>query len=211
MDNVAHVLFRKEVRHFYLVSLLNIVFAAIVMAFGVAYCVSAVFDIINPDGLSLPALITVVLALACIGLGFSWLTSTTRVFEGIETISDDLEKARDPPGDDLVTCMMVRMLAHYRDNRTTIRRMILVCTLGGCCFFVLGIATGIQGLSLFSGGISITISSLPVIPAMLLTIGIALASLLSSYYFRRFSLVWDSRLEEIDESECALKKILGND
>ena len=43
------------------------------------------------------------------------------------------------------------------------------------------------------------------------TLGIALASLLSSYYFSRFAKVWDRRLQEIEESECALKKTLGLD
>ena len=46
---------------------------------------------------------------------------------------------------------------------------------------------------------------------MLLTLGISLASLLSSYYFSKFAKVWDRRLHEIEESECALKKTLGLD
>ena len=48
--------------------------------------------------------------------------------------------------DERLTCLIVRMLAHYRDNRRTIRTMILVCTLGGGCFFVLGIANSLKVL-----------------------------------------------------------------
>jgi hypothetical protein len=89
--------------------------------------------------------------------------------------------------------------------------MILVCTLGGGCFFVLGIVNSLKTLSVASGGFTFTLDNLLLIPAMLLTLGIALASLLSSYYFSKFSIVWNRRLHEIEESECTLKKTLGLD
>jgi hypothetical protein len=46
---------------------------------------------------------------------------------------------------------------------------------------------------------------------MLLTLGISLASLLSSGYFSKFARVWEGRLHEIGEAECALKEKLGLD
>ena len=151
------------------------------------------------------------IAMICFGLGISWILSTVRIFEGIVTIKDDLEKDGDAITDERLTCLIVRMLAHYRDNRKTIRTMILVCTLGGVCFFVLGIANSLKVLSVSSGGFAFTLDNLLLIPAMLLTLGISLASLLSSYYFSKFAQVWERRLHEIDESECALKKKLGLD
>jgi hypothetical protein len=89
--------------------------------------------------------------------------------------------------------------------------MILVCTLGGLCFFVLGIANSIKVLTISSGGFAFTLDNLLLIPAMLLTLSISLASLLSSWYFSKFSKVWEGRLHEIGESECALKTKLGLD
>ena len=81
----------------------------------------------------------------------------------------------------------------------------------GYAFFVLGIATASKPCPSHRAVLrSRSIISL-LIPAMLLTLGIALASLLSSYYFSKFAKVWDRRLHEIDESECALKKTLGLD
>jgi hypothetical protein len=74
---------------------------------------------------------------------------------------------------------------------------------------VLGIANSLKVLSVTSTGFTFTLDNLLLIPAMLLTLGISLASLLSSYYFSKFSQVWESRLHEIGESECALKQKLG--
>ena len=209
--------FRTEIRQFYLVSLLNLVFAAIAIAIGVQYVVTAILsqtvDPLIPGFPMIPGLriFTGAIALICFGLGISWIISTVRIFEGIVTIKDDLEEAGDAITDERLTCLIVRMLAHYRDNHKTIRTMILVCTLGGGCFFVLGIANSLKVLSVSAGGFAFTLDNLLLIPAMLFTFGIALASLFSSYYFSKFAKVWDRRLHEIGESECALKKTLGLD
>jgi hypothetical protein len=101
------------------------------------------------------------------------------------------------------------MLSHYRDNRGTVRTMIVVCTLGGVCSFLLGILGSLEFLSVSPDGIVFTMNNYLVIPFMLLTIGIALVSLASSYYFSRFAKVWDERIGEIEESEALLKKTLG--
>lgn len=211
MNKETHFRLTREIRHFYLICILNIVFAALAMAFGVNYIVAAV---LGPEtGFTSPGIrmLTAAVAMVCFGLGISWLISTIRIFEGIEVINDRLGAEGASITDEQITCLIVRMLAHYRDNRKTIRTMIRVCTLGGCGFFVLGIATSLESLIISSDGIAFTINNPLIIPAMLLTLGIALASLVSSYFFSKFAKVWDLRLGEIEESECTLKKKLGLD
>ena len=209
--------FRTEIRHFFLVSFLNLVFAAIAIAIGVQYMVTAIIgqtlDPLIPGFPVIPGfrIFTGAVAMVSFGLGIRWILSTVRIYEGIVTIKDDLTRNGDAITDERFTCLIVRMLAHYRDNRTTIRTMILVCTLGGVCFFVLGMANSLKVMSISSGGFAFTLDNLLLIPAMLLTLGISLASLLSSYYFSRFSLVWERRLHEIGESEWSLKQKLGLD
>jgi len=209
--------FRTEIRHFFLISLLNLVFAAIAIALGVQYIVTAIIgqtlDPLIPGFPVIPGMrmLTGVIAMCCFVLGIRWILSTVRIFKGTVIIKDDLRKGGDAITDNRLTCLIVRMLAHYRDNRRTIRTMILVCTLGGVCFFVLGMANSLKVLSISSGGFAFTLDNLLLIPAMLLTLGISLASLFSSYYFSKFAQVWEQRLREINESECALKQKLGLD
>jgi hypothetical protein len=100
------------------------------------------------------------------------------------------------------------MMTLYRENRGTIRTMILVCTLGGCCFFVLGIASSMQFLNFTQSGVEFTMNSYLVIPAMLLTLAIALTSLISSYFFSKFSKIWDRRQDESEKNEDALRHAL---
>ncbi|MDD1693266.1 MAG: hypothetical protein LUQ71_00930 [Methanoregula sp.] len=211
MENQALIQFRTEIRYFFIICLLNIVFAAMVMAFGIIYLIAAVLGL--PTGLNTPLLRVLIggIAMACFGLGIQWLLATLRIFEGVEVINDKLDAEGTAIADNRITCLIVQMLAHYRDNRTTIDKMIRVCTFGGVCFFGLGIGTSLEFLSISSGSISFTLNNLLVIPAMLFTLGIAFVSLLSSAYFSKFSKTWDRRLHEIDETECTLKKMLGMD
>ncbi len=211
MMNPALSQFKKEIVNFSLVSLINIVFAVLGIAFGIAYLIMAVLGHPLYPGNPAFRIFSGAVAMICFGLGISWLLSTLTIFQGIRTIRDILCASGESLPEDRVICLIVRMLAHYRDNRKTIRTMILVSTIGGCFFFILGIITGLRAVSLTGSGGSATFDSLVILPAMLLTLGIALASLLSSYYFSQFAKVWDKRLCEIEESECALKQKLGMD
>ncbi len=210
MNSVLHK-FRNEITNFYLISLLNIIFAALAIAFGIVYMIGAVTGISAEPQIPLFRLLAGAAAMACFGLGISWLLTTVRIFEGVESIRDILCASGEEIPEERVTCLIVQMLAHYRDNRDTIRTMILVSTAGGWVFFLLSIATGIRALSLTANGGSVTFDCLSLLPSIVLTLGIAIVSLLSSYYFSKFAKVWDERLHEIDASECALREKLGLD
>lgn len=209
MMNPALEQFRSEITNFHLVSLANIVFAALAIAFGIAYLIGAITGVSAEPQIPFFRFLAGAAAMACFGLGLGWLLATVRIFGDIGEIREILCDPGETLSDERITCLIVRMLAHYRDNRETIRRMILVSTAGGCVFFVLSIATGIRALSMTATGGSVTFGGLALLPAILLTLAIALVSLISSYYFSRFATLWDHRLHEIEDSECTFRQELG--
>ncbi len=214
MHESALVRFRSEIRHFYTVAVANIVFAALVMAFGIIVIVGEAISMYETFSTALYVLyspVVLFVALVAALTGLRWLLTSVGIFEGIEAIKDDLDGMGDDVPDEALTRLIVSMLSHYRDNRATIRTMILVCTLGGVCSFLLGVAVSLEHLSVSADGISFTINNYLVIPFMLLTLCVALVSLASSYYFARFARVWDERLDAVGESEALLKETLELD
>jgi hypothetical protein len=203
--------FRQEVRHFHRLAVLNIVFAALAIAYGISAFIMAVFGLNAGISSSELRLLSGALAMVLSGLGLSWLLSTTRVFEGVAAIKGDLNSLKDPGNEERVICLIVRMLSHYRENRATIQRMILVCITGGSVVFLLGIINSLEVLKINGTGGEFILDAVRLIPPMLVSLGIAIASLLSSHYFSRVSMKWDHHLREIDESECTLKQSLGLD
>ena len=103
------------------------------------------------------------------------------------------------------------MTAHYRGNEKTIRNMILVCTLGGFCFLILGLLNSLEFFSVGLSSGSFSLNNYLLIPSALLTLSVAIVSLASSFWFMKFSKTWDIRQEEISRSEQELAKTLGRD
>lgn len=205
--------FGNELRTFFILSLMNLVFAALAIAFGVTIIVQQVTLIAGTlkAGLSVnfSPVILFIAALTFL-LGLKWITSSARVFGGIQEIREASTALGDLGTEEEITGLIIRMITHYRENKQTIERMILVCTLGGCCFFVLGILNSVEFIStgMSSGMFRIDLLNSLLIPSALLALGMALVSLLNSYLFWKYSSVWDRRMEEIARSEEELQRTM---
>jgi hypothetical protein len=203
--------FRREIRHLSLVTSANLVIGAIASAAGILYILAAVLGLTaSPVSPSIP-LIAGALAMVCFGLGASVLRISLAIARGFGGVRSRLDAEGPDVADDRLTCLIVQMTAYYREIRKTIGTIILVGPLCGCCIFLLGILTGLEAFSLSSAGVSFTLDSGVTLVAQVLTLAIAVASLLSSHYFTRFATAWNHRIETIDASECALKQTLGLD
>lgn len=199
--------FEDEIRSFWILSISNLVFAAITMAYGIMVIVTRLQEMVNAGTLLLVPLIMVIVGFAVAVLGIKWILASVEIFSSIEELKSayDAKKGQMTPEDS--TGFIIQMINQYRTNKATIRTMILVCTAGGCCFLVLGIMSSIEFVSagLTSG---MTMLNYLLIPSALLSLGIATVSLLCSYYFRKYASAWDLRLSEISRSENVLEKTM---
>jgi hypothetical protein len=209
MTNEKIARFKTEINSFFALTLMNLVFGAMAMAFGIQFIVSSVTGAPGAQaGMGIRA-ITGALAMIGFGLGFAWVLLSARILKGITPVRREFRRHKGEISDETLTCWMVSMTAHYRGNEKTIRNMVLVCTLGGVCFLLLGLSSSLE---FFSSGLAsgqITLNGLLLLPAALLTLGIAVISLVSSYYLGKFSKTWGLRKDEITRSECELAEKLG--
>jgi hypothetical protein len=201
----------SELNSFFLLILLNLVFGALAIAFGVQFIVVSVQGLTGGQSLSLLRIVGGSLSMVSFGLGIAWIISSVEIFEGIQGISTEFKNLQGPVSDETLTSGIIRMMSHYRENKKIIRTMILVCTLGGFCFLALGVLNSLEffSVNLMSG--PFTLNTYLLVPSAFLTLGIALVNLVSSYYFLNYSRAWDMRLEETARSEDMLKKSMGID
>jgi hypothetical protein len=192
--------FRNELNSLFVLVLLNIVFGALAIAFGVQFMVSSVQGFTTDLSLLLIRIIAGSLSLIIFGLGIAWIIFSVKIFEHIEEIRSEFNDLNGPVPDEVLTGGIVRMLSHYRKNKKMISTMVLVCNLGGFCFLGLGILNIVQGIGA-TDSLSLLLSLLAA--ALNLTIGIV--SLRFCRYFQNYSAAWDRRLEEATRSEDALK------
>jgi hypothetical protein len=199
--------FRHELNSFFVLVILNIVFGALAMAFGMQFMISSVLGLAGGQIPVVLRILTGAISLAGFGLGLSWVISSVKILKGITGIRREYRECPGPIPDEILTGWIVRLTAHYRENRETIRWMTLICALGGCAFLVLGILNLVQGISWLTGTGIAWFQVLPFVAAGInLTIG--LSSLLFCGYFRRYSAAWDLRLAETARSEAILEETL---
>jgi hypothetical protein len=200
--------FKNELNSFFVLVILNMVFGALAMAFGMQFMISSVLGF---AGGQFPVVLRVLagaIALAVFGLGLSWVLSSAKVLKGITGIRREYGECPGPVPDEILTGWIVRLMAHYRENRETIRWMTLICALGGCAFLAVGVLNLVQGISWLGGSGIAWYQVLPFIAAGI-NLVIGLSSLLFCRYFRRYSAAWDLRLDENARSEAILEHTLG--
>jgi len=203
--------FKKEIRHFSLVASANLIIGAIAIAAGILYIIAAILGLTSSLGSPGFRMIAGAIALVCFGLGVGVFHFTLGISRGVRNIRNKLDAEGPAITDERITCLIVQMIAYYRDIKKTLGTIILIGPLCGLCVFVLGIMTGLVAFSLTSTGLSLTMDNRLTILAQVLTLAIVVSSLLSSHYFTKFAMAWNQRIVEIEASECALKKTLGLD
>jgi len=174
------------------------------------FIVTRLQEMANAGTLSILPLIIVIVGFAAALLGIKWILASVEIFSSIEELKSAYDAKKGQMTQEESTGFIIQMMAQYRTNKATIHTMILVCTAGGCCFLVLGIMSSIEFVSAGLTSGKDTLNYL-LIPSALLTLGIAMVSLLCSYYFRKYASVWDRRLSEISRSENVLEKIMEQD
>ena len=210
MTDTTETRFRRDLNSFFVVTLLNVVFAAQAIAIGVTYVLAAVLGTADLPAEPTFRLLAGALALISFGLGLAWIRSSARVLRGVALIRRPFRRRQGPASDEEITRGIVGMVAHYRENRATIRTMVLVCIAGGLFFLaqglvsVMGIAAPVAFGPLATNGFALATSAV-------VNAGLGLVGLLSAYYFNRFSRSWDLRLEETARAEERLKSAMGID
>ena len=224
--------FASELRSFFVLCLLNLVFGALAMAFGLQFIVTAVLAMAGSGTLQWFPAFQVLLGWAAAVIGFRWILSSVKILKGVTKIRKEYRAIegivfrgamREPPirktatgpvPAEALTGLIVRLMAHYRENWKTIWRMNLISTLGGGVFLALGVVNIVEGIQWWyspnPGEIIYLPALIPLILAVGIDLAIGIASLRSSFWFRRYARAWDHRLIEASRIEEALKHSMEN-
>ncbi|MDD1665160.1 MAG: hypothetical protein LUQ32_07365 [Methanomicrobiales archaeon] len=217
--------FASELQSFFVLCLMNLVFGSLAMAFGMQFIVTAVLAMAAAGTFQWFPAFQVLLGWAAAVVGLRWIVSTAKILKGVTKIHREYramggkvsrrilrepasgESPAGPVSPEALTGLIIRMIAHYRENWKAIWRMNLISTLGGAVFLTLGVVNIVDGiLAWYSplGFFYLPVFLAPFIAgAINLTIGGV--SLLFSSWFRRYARAWDHRLIETSHSEEALK------
>lgn len=203
--------FEEEFLSFIALYLANLVFAAIAIAIGLTIIVQ---QLASQPGLSSagssPGLIGVSFIQGCVAfvLGLIWISATAKLMKSVRIVRTAYreKKKRDMTTEDF-TGMLVHIMTQYREQKTMIRAMVVICIIGSLCYMSLGLINIGQIASMITSD-SETMPVLLTIVAAAINLTIGGASYLISTYFRRYAKVWDARLDALTRSEGELDRML---
>ena len=197
--------FEAELRSFFALCVLNLVFGALILAFGVQFIVMSVLALRGGDPVSLGFAAAQILAWGAIAyLGLRWILSSVEVLSGVTDIQEEYRNLERPVPGEALTGLILRMMVQYRENKKAIRLMTIVCTLGGAVFLTMGVVNLVQA------GMAIGGNESPLLPLLAAggTMALGIVSLFLSSWFRRYARAWDLRLAEASRSEDALRQTM---
>ena len=199
--------FKAELRSFFAIIIFNMMFAALALGMGISVFITQILTMIEAETLLFTPILYMIVSASAFILGFFWIIVCAELLDGIDDITsayDDIKKNAD---DEHITDLIIRLLAQYRSKKTSIQRMTLFATIGGIVFII----GGTLGVILALADPLLTPAALDLlqIGGGIVNIGIGIASLMISRYFRGYTRVWDRRLQKTTKVEEQLMEKLG--
>lgn len=205
MTDETGTAFHEELRSFFALALLNIVFAALTLAFGISIVVTQALALLAAGTIQTGSDAYLLLGASAAVVGLWWIPKSAQVFGDVEDIQEEAEALTDHSTEEVLR-LMVRMMALYRDQKEVIGRMVLVSRIGGAVFFLvsvfnlIGLVAQVTGTDSATEPFTISIG----IAGIAVTIGMGVAALVVSALFGKYSAAWDSRLAESDRVDAIL-------
>jgi cytochrome b subunit of formate dehydrogenase len=199
---------KQEINSLMGLTLSNIVFSALAMAFGISILIPNLTSMVEIQSILFPQLVVVIIGFLAFAVSIKWLISSAEMFEISTELKDDYAKNK-VSDEETQTCLVVKIMAYYRGNKPTIKTMMLVSRVAGVCFLISGIFT-LTTLTVNATGIQL-IDLLTQVSGAAISFAIAVASFAIPHFFGKYSKIWDHRLKETSKAEKELKKQLGED
>ncbi len=195
----------KQVIVFLGLSVVNIVFAAISLAFGIVFIINNLFQIIETNIISLIPVLYIIAGGCLAVIGFYWILPSASIMDFITDLQIENHKNKQKDEQEKEITFIIRLLSYYRENDLKIRRMILISKIGGSFFLISGIIKTIDVL------ISLTESSLVSVQAMqiaaiILMFGWGIVSLFIPRFLKEIARVWEYRVEKSMDAEDILRQ-----
>jgi hypothetical protein len=144
-----------------------------------------------------------VIGFLAFGLSLRWLVSSAEILDGVSDSKNDYEKMKLKLDDENITALIVKMMAYYRDNKSTIHKLSWLSRIAGVCFIISGIILLTNNIM----AAKITSNVFTVI-GTILYFAVGVSGIIVPHFFKNYSSVWEYRLKQSVEAEKELEKEL---
>jgi len=191
-------------------SIINLVAAALAMAFGVTFLMPNLLSIATTGAFELYQIGLVILGGLAFVVAIRWLTSTAEIIDFASELRDSLSKHKKDKtlDDEALTGLIVKLTAAYRENKPTLRLMINISKIASVLFALAAILALANMLVGIVTGVELW-TALMQLANVGICFAMAAACFIIPHFFSKYSTVWDKRLNEAAAAEQELEAQLG--
>jgi hypothetical protein len=195
----------KQVIVFIGLSVVNIVFAAIALAFGIVFIISNLSNLFE-TGIISNLSILYVIAGGCLAIiGFYWLLPSASIMDFITDLQIENHKSKEKNEQEKEITFIIRLLSYYRENDLKIKRMIFISKIGGSFFLISGIIKTIDVIISLNQSTPLNLQAMQ-IAAIVLMFGWGIISLFIPRFLKEIARVWEYRVEISMDAEDILRQ-----
>lgn len=188
-------------------SIINLVCGALAMAFGVSFLIPNIISMVTTQIIEISQVGLVILGGVTFAVAIRWLISCAEIIDSTSDISENLSehKKNQTLTDEAMTGLIVNMTATYRENKPTLKLMTTISKIAGICFIISALFTVNTLVSGILSGAEIWTTLLSAI-SIAINLAVAFACFIIPHFFKKYSTVWDNRLDKAAKAEEELKK-----
>jgi len=209
MANKTSEKLKQEVNSFAGLALINIVFSAVAMALGISIIVPNMTSIVTTQSVLFPQIVLVVIGFLASTYSIKWLISSAEMFEVSTELKEDYVKNK-TLDEEAQTGLIVKIMAYYRENKSTIKKMMWVSRIAGFCFLISGAFTIITAVINVITGVQLIDLWTQVLGAFI-NFAITAAGFIIPHFFGKYTKIWDKRIEKNAKAEVEFRRQLGEE
>jgi hypothetical protein len=200
---------KQEVNSFVGLALINIVFSAIAMALGISIIVPNITSMVTTQSVLFPQIVLVVIGFLASVFSIKWLISSAEMFEVSDELKEDYTKNK-TLDEEAQTGLIVKMMSYYRENKSTIKKMMWVSRIAGFCFLISGAFNLITAVINAASGVQLMDVWMQVLGAIINFV-VAMAGFIMPHFFGKYNKIWDKRIEKNAKAEVEFRRQFGEE
>lgn len=199
---------KEEITSLTALSIVNIIFGAISIAMGVSSSINHLFLLMESAQMYVFSIISLCFGCGIAIVGIYWIISSVGILDFTTDIYIGHNKEKIPKTDESITDLIVQMVAFYRKEMKTIKRMIVMSKIGGCLFISFAFFSAANDL--MNHSVNVLWPSYVQIFSVSLMVCLGIVCFFIPKFFVKYASIWDGRILETKHAEKILIEQMGS-
>jgi len=197
----------KEMLNFLGLAIINLIFSAIILAFGIMFIVNHFYRLNEYSTLINPSIGFIVMGIIFSVIGFWWILKSSYVMDFITDIQWEIYWTKILPSEEQITSSIIKLVAYYRENTDKIKKMMFISRVGGIIFIIQSIYYIID-LLIYANLYHLSEFYYIRILATIIMIFWGILSLYIPHFIINSASIWDERLKKSQEAEDTIRTLM---